>query len=220
VKARADQASVAALLHQSRSLEIKSIVSTKPEKQSLFQVDSVTGTLVQIFASGREQAAFIIGKMGPSYSETYVRNASSSDVVLVNGALETQFKKPAKDWRDKAIVSLGSEIVTFVAFDYPGESFVVAQKDTAWAIGNRRVNNEAINSLVSSLLALQADDFIDATVSPTTKPVVTIAFGSERLTIAQKKGENTYSVHSALKSQWYQVNDWKIKPLLKHKKDF
>jgi len=49
----ADQASVASLVHDVRTLRVTNIVSNKPEKFGVFQVDS-TGTRVRLFAGGRK----------------------------------------------------------------------------------------------------------------------------------------------------------------------
>ncbi|MGA9406450.1 MAG: hypothetical protein WBW71_04880, partial [Bacteroidota bacterium] len=43
---RANQSSVTSMVHQSKNLAVKEIVSSNPEKRSIFQVDS-TGTLVK-----------------------------------------------------------------------------------------------------------------------------------------------------------------------------
>src|ERR1700690_164708 len=85
VEYRANQSGVTSLIHQAKNLAVKEIVSSNPEKRSIFQVDSM-GTLVKIFQNGQEHAAFIVGKSGQSYSETYVRKEQSNDVVVVEGS--------------------------------------------------------------------------------------------------------------------------------------
>ena len=55
-----------------RTIEITSVVSTNPEKQNLFEVDS-TGMLVRFYEGPVEKAAIRFGKTTTSFTETYVR---------------------------------------------------------------------------------------------------------------------------------------------------
>ena len=109
VKYRADEAAVALAIGTGRRIEITSPVSTNPEKRKLFQVDS-SGTLVRIYERGALKAAFYIGKMGPSYTETYVRSDGSNDVYLAQGMLSTPFHNQAKEWRDKTIFKMDEAV--------------------------------------------------------------------------------------------------------------
>ena len=125
------------MIHQSKNLAVKEIVSSNPEKRSIFQVDS-TGTLVKIFQNGQERAAFMIGKQGQSYSETYVHNEQSNDVAVVDGSLAVWFNKAVKDWRDKTILNIPKETITTIAFQYAGESFSLSLHDSVWMIGDSK----------------------------------------------------------------------------------
>ena len=81
----------------------KDIVSSNPEKQSIYQVDS-TGIQVAIGdASGKDVASFIIGKVGPDYQSTYVRDTKSNDVVLSAGYLPPIFDRGDRSWQDRTI---------------------------------------------------------------------------------------------------------------------
>ena len=99
---RADQNVVTAAVGKGKSIEVKNVVSSNPEKQSVFQVDS-TGPLVQMYAAGTVVAGFRVGKPSASYTETYVRKEGSNDVYLADGMFNYLFAHQPKDWRDKSI---------------------------------------------------------------------------------------------------------------------
>jgi hypothetical protein len=44
-----------------------------------------------------------VGKAGPTYTETYVRQEGSKDVYLADGMFGYVFPHSAKEWRDKTI---------------------------------------------------------------------------------------------------------------------
>ena len=97
---KADQDFIGQIIHQIKNLEMKSIVSSKPEKQSVFQVDQ-SGTQVKLYEKGIEKASFVLGKTAANYTESYVRKLNSDDVLLVEGTFSYTFNRPVNDWRDK-----------------------------------------------------------------------------------------------------------------------
>ena len=107
---KADQSNVCQAIHQIKNIEIKNIISNKPEKQPVFQVDQ-TGTQVTVYEKGVEKEAFILGKMATSYSESYARRLNSNDVLLVEGASNYMFNRPIKDWRDRTIFTAPKETI-------------------------------------------------------------------------------------------------------------
>ncbi|MBI3364560.1 MAG: DUF4340 domain-containing protein, partial [Ignavibacteriae bacterium] len=75
----ADQNTVHQLLSGLSKFKAGSLISSNPEKQSLFQVDS-SGTKLTVTDRSGTITSFIIGKMGPSFSEVYFRLPNSKDV--------------------------------------------------------------------------------------------------------------------------------------------
>jgi hypothetical protein len=218
VSYRADQSNVASLIHESKNLEVKSIVSNKPEKQSVFQVDS-TGTLVKMSAHGSEQAAFIIGKSGSSFAETYARRTTSNDVALVGGASSYTFNRPIKDWRDRTILAIPQDRIKEVKFQYGDTTFVLAFEDSTWMVGKDSTQDWVVNTLLSSLSNFQADDFVDTLTSKPPKITAQISYGGAQLTFAYLKDGDKYLVQSSHSPQWFEVQTWRANQVLKHKKD-
>ena len=215
---RANQSSVTSLIHQAKNLAVKEIVSSNPEKRSIFQVDSA-GTLVRIFQNGQEHAAFIIGKQGQSYSETYVQKELSNDVAIVDGSLAVWFNKAVKDWRDKTILNIPKETITAIAFQYAGESFSLSLHDSVWMIGDSKALFSSVRSLLSSLSNLEADDFVDSVLTPALKITATISVENVQIRFSEVKDRDKYFAQTSNSPQWYELQGWHAKQLLRHKKE-
>ncbi len=102
--AKASPSAVARLLQQVKAIESRSIVSSNPEKYSIFRVDTA-GTEIRLWEQKNIAADFILGKMAPSYYRSYVRQAQSHDVVETDGIPNYIFERPVRDWREKTIVT-------------------------------------------------------------------------------------------------------------------
>jgi hypothetical protein len=217
LKYKADQNAVGQVLHQSKHLNVKSVVSTKPEKQSVFQVDS-TGTLVAISQGRAERASFIVGKNSQSYSEQYVRLANSNDVTLVDGSFGYVFNKPLKDWRDKNIVTVPREQIKEVKYQYGDTTFALSFKDSVWMLGRDSVQSGVVESLLGSLASVQCDDFIDSTVA-NAKFSAQISYAGMQLRFVFNKATNKYFVQSSAAVQWFTMEQWRANQILKRKKE-
>lgn len=215
---RADQANVASLIQQAKNFEGKGVVSSNPEKQSVYQVDSM-GTTVTIYEQGKEKASFVVGKLGSSFAETYIRMKNSNDVHLVGGVFGYMFNRSVKDWRDKTIFSAPRESITEVTFQYGDTTFTLSFRDSAWMIGRDTVQEYTVNSLLSSLSTLRADDFIDSPPSFPPKITTLISYSGGQVRFAEKKGEDKYLVQSSASPQWFEMQSWNANQVLKRKKD-
>jgi hypothetical protein len=215
---RADGATVASAVGQGKNLEISTVVSSNPEKQKVFQVDS-TGTLVTVYEKGALRAAFHIGKMGPSYSETYVRARGSNDVYLASGMLGSTFGRQVKDWRDKTVFKTDQSIIRSVMYRYDDTTFTVALKDSVWRIGTESPVESTVKNVLTALSNLQADEFIDSTLSMTQKPAALIEVEGTQLRFYSMDASK-YSVQTSRSPQWFEIQGWKAMQILKRKKDF
>ncbi len=214
---RADQKSVANALHECKTLSVLNLISDKPEKFSIFRVDS-SGTLVRLFQNGSKESSFIIGKMGPDYTNSYVRMADANQVMLAHGVLEFTFNRQLKEWRDRAIVNIPRDEIKNIIFHNGKNSYQLAFKDSVWMLDNKRAKASAVNSLIASLSNFQADDFVDSTLTPAPKISSTLSFAGMMLRFAED-GKDKYYVQSSSSTQWYIVQGWQAKELLKSPKD-
>ena len=216
---KADNASVTSALGSARKILLSSLVSSNPQKQHLFLVDS-TGTLVRLMDRDAERAAFRVGKMGPSYTETYVRKEGSDDVYLTEGMIGPTFAKKPNDWRDKSIFKADQASITSVAFRYGDTLFTVAFRDSAWTVNNVKANSQTVTAFLSALANLTADEFIDTTVAAMPKLSAQIELpGTQIRLYALGTTDRTY-VQTSASPQLFLVYNWRAQQLLKREKDF
>lgn len=215
---KADQSNVATLIHDCKNLEVKTVVSDKPEKYSVFQVDS-TGTWITLFEKGAEKASFILGKSGSSYAEMYARRSSSNDVNLLSGASSYVFNRPLKEWRDRTILAFPRQDIKEVKYQYGDTAFVLSQQDSTWLIGRDSTQNDVVNNLLSTLSNVQADDFVDTLNTRPSKPTAQISYAGTQLTFFYVKQGDKYLVQCSTSPQWFEVQSWRASQILKHKKE-
>ena len=219
MRSPADQGRVTSALSKAASMEVKSIVSSNPEKQEMFQVDS-TGAFVRLAGSGHELAAFHVGKMSPSFMETYVRNEGSNDVALVDGALRYIFVHGTADWRDHTILSVQTDIVRMIGFTYGDTTFTLARSDSAWQIDGQVVRTPVIQSFLSSLSRFTADNFIDSAITETPKINAILSIDGTEVRFCEGVTPGALRVQTSVSPQWFVVQESKTKGLLKRKRDF
>ena len=213
---RANQGNIGQIIHQIKSLEIKSTISTRAEKHNVFQVDQ-TGTQITVYEKGIEKASFILGKMAASYTESYARRLNSDDVVIVEGAYSYNFNRPVKDWRDKSILALPKESIKEIQYQYGDTVFSLAFKDSIWFIGKERTRQTTVNGILSTISNLQADDFADSVL--TQKITAAIKVAGVQLRFSFGKKVNKYYVQSSISPQWFVLEQWKASQILKRKKE-
>jgi hypothetical protein len=216
VSYKADQANVGQFIHQIKNLEIKNIVSNKPEKHSVFQVDQ-TGTQVTAYEKNAEKAAFVLGKMTDSYSETYMRRLNSNEVLLVEGISSYTVNRPLKDWRDKTILTVPKESIKAILFEYGDTTLSLTLTDSTWYVGKDRAKQLVVDGILSSISNLQADDFVDSTMSP--KVTAMVVYEGIQLRFSFMKTLNKYYVQSSNSPQWFVLEQWKTNQILKRKKE-
>ena len=184
----ADEGFVNAAIGKGASLELKNLVSSNPQKQNLFQVDS-TGTFVRVYERGSQKTAFWIGKTGPSYTETYVRRDGSNDVYLADGMFGYMFTKQPKDWRDKSIFKADPLTIPSVRFHYGDTTFALTRPDSVWLADQDSTVQSAVTGFLGTLANLQTDNFVDSAVT-LAKPNAVIEVGGVQLQFYFNKDAN------------------------------
>ncbi len=217
LSAHADQTAVASLIGVCRELRSLGVVSGRPDKHGVFQVDS-TGTRVTVYEKGAETASFIVGKAGSTYADTYLRLAHSNDVLQVSGLPGDRINRPLRDWRDRTITRVPRETIRQISYQYGDTTFVVALKDSVWMIGRDKVQPSIINGLLGTLSSLQADDFADS-VAVAPRVTAQITFGGEQVRFAYRKETGKYLVQDSSSPQWFVLESWRANDVLKRKKD-
>ena len=217
LSAPADEAVIGTAIGKSASILLKSLVSSNPQKQFLFQVDS-TATLVRIFDHGTERAAFRVGKLGTSYRDTYVRREGSDDVYLADGVLTYVFAKPTRDWRDKSIFRTDQAAIQSVDFRYGDTTFTLTKADTLWLLNGSPTVETTVTSFLTSLANFQADAFVDSAVALKAAEAQ-IHVGSTTLDFFRTSTDK-YTVRSSSSPQLFEIYNWRANQILKRARDF
>lgn len=217
VKYKADETAVASAVGKGRKIELTSLVSTNPEKQALFQVDS-SGTLVRVYEKGSPKTAFRIGKPSSSFTETYVRLEGSNEVQLTNEMISSYFNKQPKEWRDKSVFKMEEGKIKTVRFHYGDTTFALSLQDSMWRIERDSANQTAVKPLLSALANIQTDEFVDSALSTVPKLTAIIEVDGIQIRFF-KKDDTKYLVQTSHSPQWFELQNWRTTSLLKRKKD-
>jgi hypothetical protein len=218
MNAKANQTAIASAVGKGASLEISKPVSTNPQNQSLFQVDSA-GTLVRIFTNGNQDAAFRVGKTGPTFVDTYVRAEGSNDVYLTAN-LGTMFTRPLTDWRDKTIFKTEQDFIKEVSFRYGDTTFALAFKDSTWEVDGRKASEGSVRGFLGTLSNFATDALIDSTPSALPPLTAVITVGETQIRFYQQPDGKKYFVQTSQSPQWFEVQQWRASQVLKREKDF
>jgi hypothetical protein len=138
-------------------------------------------------------------------------------VLIVEGASSYMFDRPVKEWRDKTIFTTPKESLKDIRYQYGDTTFNLTNGDSVWYVGKDKAQQSVVDGILSSLSNLQADDFIDSTVSP--KVTAMIATGGFQLRFSYEKTMNKYYIQSSTSPQWFVLEQWKASQILKRKKD-
>ncbi len=219
IKYPADEASTTSAVGKGKDLNVTNLVSSNPAKQGIYSVDS-TATLVQIFTNNNPAASFRVGKPSSSYTETYVRKEGSNEVYSVAGVLASTFVKGANDWRDKTIFKTDQNNIHSVKLQFGDTTFVLTKKDSVnWMMGNDSTVSSTVTAFIGSLANVQADEFVDSTISSTPKLTATLETQGIQLRI-YRRADGRHYVQSSASPQWFVIQEWKAGQLLKRKTDF
>lgn len=163
----AEAGAVDKILERIQGFSRRDIVSTNPEKQAIYQVDS-TGTEVRVEdATGVALASFILGKVGPDYQSTFVRSTNSDEVALTAGYLAGTFERGKRTWQDLAIFALEPSNITEMILSRPAETIGLARDNTGqWHITqpeSAACDQNIVQKLARTLAYLRSDEIVGRT---------------------------------------------------------
>jgi len=158
----ADTAGVNKALNAARTATTKEMVSSNPEKQSIFQVDS-TGAMIKIMAADSSVLAdFVIGKSGSDYATNYVRPQGSDAVYVVGDRIKNQFDRPSRGMRDMFIFRVPKEEITRIEITRADSVMSLQAKDDgSWEMLTPKqgmLKKDFASRLVNTLSNFRADE--------------------------------------------------------------
>jgi hypothetical protein len=221
---QADSSSLVSVLEKVVAIKKDQLISTNPEKQSLFEVDSAKGVLVEIYdQSGKSRGSFRIGKSGPDYSSCYVRSTGSNEVYMVGGNIRYSFFTDSKRWRDKTVLKFEQTAAKSISIMKKDGSKIVVQKDsTTWSIKEpvqSAAKADEVQSILSSLSRVVASDIdsiaLDDTAAGFSNPecAVAVTFNNgtvKNLIFGSKNSAGQYRVKTDGKAHVYLAGEYEF----------
>lgn len=209
----------------------KDIVSTNPEKRSLYQVDS-SGILVRIEdQAGLELASFVVGKTGPDYASNYVRSTSSDEVVLLPTYLHPVVERGSRPWEDLALWHYDGGAITDLEIVRPDGKIVISKaQDGSWYTSEPEsmlCDSDRVSRIVRTLCYLRADEIVgrrssgDSEFSNADSSAAFRLSGGnwERLLVGSSDEKNRVLVMVEGRDVIYAVPQYKIKTIMVHLSD-
>lgn len=213
----ANSSAIAGLLGELHRFKVGSLVSSNPEKQSLFQVDS-TGVTLTVTERTGAPLKLIVGKTGPSYSDVYFRLPSSNDVYLGEGLSTWTLRQELKEWRDKTILTVPSDSVRGLDYAYKTRTASFGRDGAKWVSGKDSVATDMMTGVLTTLSNLRADDFIDTARAPGPNPVsLRIRSGEDLALVFSPAAADSarYMVQFSKSPQLYTISKWTMQQILK-----
>jgi len=145
--------------------------SRNPEMQRTFEVDDSSGIEVLMAnAGGQELARFRMGKNGPDFRSQYVRPTGRHEVYLIPDPLKSVFDPARQTWRDKSILSFGTDKVKQLEIQAAGAPAIVIVKDdegnfALTAPEAAPAKKGIVESTLRTLSTLRCDAFPDTPVT-------------------------------------------------------
>lgn len=188
--AAAQKNNVKSTLNSLLTIKPSRIVAKNPEKWKDYQVDSA-GTRIQVFEGGKNTLDLVIGRFGFNQQAmqqqqqmmmgsrgmqqffSYVRLQNEDEVYVANNFMGMSINTDASDYRNKQLLSLTTDSISQIQFNYPADSgFVLSKVDSTWSISGSQPDSAATASYLSDLRYVNNSNFVDdvpasALVSPT-----------------------------------------------------
>jgi len=154
----AKQEYVQAIFSAFDDLIVTDVVSSNPDKQSVYEVDD-SGIKVVMKSGDKVLEDFIIGKNGPSWPSSYIRWQNEDDVYLVRQTLPQLFGWG--DWRNMTIVQLSPDLITELSWS---NGLHIIKQDDAWQVVEPKelsIEETKIKTVLDNLANLEGTDIAD-----------------------------------------------------------
>ena len=187
--AAAENGSVKSTLSSLLTIKPSRIAAKNQDKWKEYQVDSA-GTRVQVFEGSKSTLDLVIGRFGFNQQAmqqqqqmmmggrggqqffSYVRLEGENEVYVADNFMGMSINSDPSGYRNKRILSLTTDDISKMQFNYPADSgFVLSKVDSAWSIFGNPPDSAATASYLSDIRYLNNSNYVDdvpasALVSP------------------------------------------------------
>jgi hypothetical protein len=187
--AEAQRSNVKGTLNSLLTIKPSRIAAKDPAKWKEYQVDSA-GTRVQVYEGGKTTLDLVIGRFGFNQQAmqqqqmmggrggmqqfySYVRPYNESEVYVAENFMGMSINTNANDYRNKKLISLATESIESIQFNYPADSaFSLSKIDSVWSIAGMVADSAAVADYLNDIRYINNSNFVDdvppaALVSPT-----------------------------------------------------
>jgi hypothetical protein len=171
LEARADTTAVDNLVNAVNQAEVSRTLDDPQPDLALYGLDSPAATVRLTLEDGTQLPLIRIGKDTPVGYSVYVQRAGEDAILLTPQALRLGMTKQTKDLRDKAVLVFQQEQVSQIEVQRPAEAetpVVLRKTDDGWTldqpIPDRPADEASVNTFLSSLSGMRAQDFIEQPV--------------------------------------------------------
>ena len=208
------------------------LVSTNPDKQSVFQVDASGAEAKLLDANDNILAHLFVGKTTPGVFSSYIRAADSNDVYTGEGYLKATFDKGYRTWKDRTIFNFNKGDATNLTINSEEEDIELqVDAEGKWQMLKpvaSTVNPTEVDSLLDTLSSLKTDDFEEEQDpaeheldDPRTTVTARLNDGSTRVLLIgkQEEGNDRNPVKRTDKDQIFMLYSSNLDSLLKKSTD-
>jgi hypothetical protein len=189
--AAAQKSSVKSTLSSLMTIKPSRVAAKDPGKWKEYQVDSA-GTRVQVFEGSKATLDLVIGRFGFNQQAmqqqqqmqmmggrgmqqffSYVRLNNEDEVYVADNFMGMSINADASGYRNKQLLSLTTDAISSIQFNYPADSaFVLTKVDSTWSIFGNQADSASVASYLSGIRYVNNSNFVDdvpptALVSPT-----------------------------------------------------
>ena len=217
-KYKVNTVSVTELLGGFGKFKIGSLVSDNPAKQTLFQVDSLTGSKVTVTDRAGKSTSLVLGKNGPAYTDFYFRLEGRGDVYLGTGPQTYVLNQELREWRDRQIYKSAPDSVKAIQATYGAKTFDLTRSGGSWKLNGDSIATTDVTSMLNSLTNLNATDFIDTVPNLQLKPFTVKINGGPSADLnfyPMPPDSATYVVQCSLDLQVYTMPKWQAETIEK-----
>lgn len=164
--ANANAEQVEALLQLLQTVQVGTVTSRNPENFDKLQVGKI-GTQVRTYAAdGQLLAHLIVGKQGPDYVSTYVRQEGNDAVYLVSDQLHGRFPAQVAQWRDRRVWALDPDLISKVSVERLDGGFTISKNAQGLFTvdnlpGAGTLNAEKVGAWFAQWATIQASKFAE-----------------------------------------------------------
>ena len=234
--APAQKSSVKSALSSLLSIKPSRIAAKKEDKWKEYQVDSA-GTRVQVFEGGKSTLDLVIGRFGFNQQAmqqqqqmmmggrgmqqfySYVRLNNENEVYVADNFMGMSISPDPNNYRNKQLLSLTTDDITKIQFNYPADSgFVLSKVDSVWSIFGSQPDSAATADYLSDIRYVSNSNFVDdvpasALVSPTVSMNISQTNEPDVMVKAFQHPEHKWIVHSSENPMAYFVDEELVKKL-------